>query len=567
MVRCAGIRRGGRAGAGVSTVRVPATAKAATGTAARSGVSFAAALDRLVPPALALLVGGWFALFTAMSLYWRDHLRWGFDILVYSQPIWNTAHRRIWETSIYSFTTSELGHDVVLLELLLAPFYRLVGSNLALVLAQSAAVALGGVGAYAAARVALPRAHRLVPLLFAALYLSLLFVQRTTLDEFKSRNMVMFAWFFAWVGYRTRRTWLIWAVFALALTTRSDVALVVAAFGVYGHLSPLRGTPDNPRRPFAQTWLPMIVGGAWFALVQYVVVPQFSARGFIYTDNYGWLGGSLSGIITNTLTRPLYVLDGMLTPEKLRYTFDLLLPFAFLPLLRPKILLIPLPIYALNMLSSYENQTSITHHYQALIVPFLTIAAIEAVAWFGGRRFAHPAIRHSAIAAALVGVMLLCSAVQQLTITSPVLSYIAHHERSPRAEAGRELLAQVPPDAPLAITQKLAGMMPDRRSVYSFPGDPKYHDPALIARADYLIGDTQLSADEMAAIARYRGDAAWRVVDERGGFVLMQRIGGERRAASRERTMPDDERRNDDPPALSTFAAHRSPLAATGAGV
>lgn len=512
-------------------MRVPATTqerRSAVATTGRGAV-IAATLDRIVPFALVALVGGWFALFTAMSLYWRDHLRWGFDILVYSQPIWNTAHGRIWETSIYSFTSSELGHDVVLLDLLLAPFYRLVGGNLALVLAQSAAVTLGGVGAYAVARVAMPRMHRAVPLLFAALYLSLLFVQRTTLDEFKSRNVVMCVWFFAWLGYRTGRAWLIWAMFALALTTRSDVALVVAMFGVYGVLSPWQGTPERPIRPLEQTWLVVVVGALWFAVVQYVIVPQHSTRGFIYADNYSWLGGSLSGIVASVFTRPQYVLNGVLTPDKLRYTFDLLSPFAFLPLLRPKILLIPLPIYLLNMLSSYENQYSITHHYQALIVPFLTIAAIEAVAWLAGLRHRIGSLNELPARAVLspyllVLVMLGGSIAQQATITSPVVSYLRHHERSPRAEAGRELLAQVPDDAPLAITQKLAGMMPDRRYVYSFPGDAKYHDPALIARADYLIGDTDLSAAEMTAIARYRADPAWRVLDERGGFVLMGKV-------------------------------------------
>src|SRR5205085_1837736 len=123
------------------------------------------------------------------------------------------------------------------------------------------------------------------------------------------------------------------------------------------------------------------------------------------------------------------VAQGVFTAAKIRYTFDLLLPFAFLPLLRPRILLIPLPIYALNMLSAYENQFSIVHHYNALIVPWLAVAAIEAVgdivAGRGpiGRRIAasgqRPAAssphggtdraalgtQHSALAAVFVGVM------------------------------------------------------------------------------------------------------------------------------------------------------------------
>ncbi len=85
------------------------------------------------------------------------------------------------------------------------------------------------------------------------------------------------------------------------------------------------------------------------------------------------------------------------------------------------------------------------------------------------------------------------------------------------------MIRQVPDDAPLAVTQKLAGNTPDRRFIYMFPGDPLYQSTALVDRADYIIGDEQLSDFEKVAISDYRGDPAWRVVDERGGFILLRR--------------------------------------------
>jgi uncharacterized membrane protein len=523
---------------GGSSVRITGNVAAASiddarpASATRVGVALDA-LDRIAPWLVGALAVGYCLVFTLMSVFWRDNLRWGFDILVYSQPIWNTAHGHIWDVSIYSWTTTELGHDLVLVELLIAPFYRLFGGNIVLIVLQSAAIALGGVGAYALVRTVMPRVRPIVCALFSVLYLSLLFVQRTNLDEFKSRNIIMWTFFFLWLGYRTNRTWLVWTMIGLALLTRSDVALVVVMFGVYALTA---------RKRWTLSWLPIAVGVILFVMVVYVIVPAHSTAGFIYEDNYGWLGGGLTGIIKSVLTRPWYVAQGVFTAAKLRYTFDLLFPFAFLPLLRPRILLIPLPIYALNMLSSYGNQFSIVHHYNALIVPWLMIAAIEAagdlatgngivgqrLAAFGTRVGTHPTpadnrLPVSAIATALVGVMLLCSLVQQETINSPVQSYLLHHHSNPRAAAGRALIHQVPDNAPLAITQKLAGNTPDRRYIYSFPGDPEYHDPALIDRADYLIGDEQLSAQEQDAIARYRANPAWEVVDERGGFILMRK--------------------------------------------
>ncbi|HEY8292171.1 MAG TPA: DUF2079 domain-containing protein [Thermomicrobiales bacterium] len=498
-------------------------------TAMRVGVGLDA-LNRIAPWLIGAFALAYCLLFTMMAVYWRDHLRWGFDIVVYAQPIWNTAHGRIWELSIYNFTHTELGHDFVPMELILAPFYRLFGGNMSLIVAQSATVALGGIGVYAIARQAMPKIHRIIPVLFGVLYLSLLFIQNANLEKIHLRNFVMWTWFFAWLGYRTNRTWLVWTMLLLALTARSDVSLVVFMFGVLCLIE---------RRRWTLSWLPMIVGALWFVGVVYILVPHFSTRGFVYEDNYRWLGGGLSGMIRSALTRPLYVLRGVFTAAKLRYTFDLLFPFAFLPLLKPRILLIPLPIYALNILSNYAHQYTIQAHYQALIVPWLAIAAVEAVAdiverrgWAGGRLAARwdragwrrrMTANASRTALALVGLMLVFSIAQQETITSPIQSYLLHHGPNARAVAGRQLIAMVPNDAPLAITQKLAGNTPDRRSIYAFPGDPEYESPALVNRADYIIGDERLSTDEAASIARYRADPAWEVMDERGGFILMRK--------------------------------------------
>jgi len=500
-------------------------------TAARRRIAVALdALDRAAPVLVGALVVGYFILFTLMSIYWRDNLRWGFDITVDTQPIWNTAHGRILEVSTYTWTHSDLGRDVILIEILLAPLYRLLGGNIAVILVQTATIAFGGVGVYALARHLLPTVRRSVCVLFSALYLSLLFIQSTNVSQFRSRNTIMWTFFFAWLAYRSGRTRLLWAMFAVALLTRNDVALVIAMFGVYALIE---------RRTWTVSWLPIIFGLTWFFAVTYAIVPHFSTTGFIYEDHYKWLGGGITGIVTAALTRPWFVAQHILTPPKLRYAFDLLFPFAFLPLLKTRILLIPLPIFLLNVLSSFPTQYDITSHYNGLIVPFLMIAALEAVADIATRRglvgkrlgpladhlsqrFAWS--RMSAVAATLAGVMLLCSCIQQETVISWVQSYALHHAPNPRAAAGRALIRQVPDDAPLAVTQKLAGNTPDRRFIYMFPGDPLYQSPALVDRADYIIGDEQLSDFEKAAIADYRGDPAWRVVDERGGFILLRRV-------------------------------------------
>jgi uncharacterized membrane protein len=531
MLRCrAGVCGDGGRGMAIKNRAVAAAAMADASSARRRVSAALDVLDRSAPVLVGLLALGYFVLFTAMSIYWRDNLRWGFDSVVDTQPIWNTAHGRVLEVSVYTWTHTRLGQDFTLIEILIAPLYRLLGGNITVILVQTAAIALGGVGVYALARFLMPTIRRSICVLFSVFYLSLLFIHSTNLSQFRSRNTIMWTFFFAWIAYKTGRTWLLWAMFILALLTRSDVSLVIAMFGVYALLE---------RRKWTVSWLPILVGAAWFFVAVYVIVPHFSATGYVYEDHYTWLGGGVTGIVKSTLTRPWFVVQHVLTPPKLRYTFDLLFPFAFLPLLKPRILLIPLPIYLLNMLSSFEPQYTITSHYAALIVPFLMIAALEGVADIVAERgpvgirlrpFIDRLARRvawsptSATATALVGVMLLCSLIQQETTTSWVQSYVLHHAPNPRAADGRALARQVPNDAPLAVTQKIAAFMPDRRYVYFFPGDPLYHSPTLVDRADYIIGDEQLSDFEAEAIARYRNDPAWQVIDERGGFILLRRV-------------------------------------------
>ncbi len=49
---------------------------------------------------------------------------------------------------------------MILIEILLAPLYRLLGGNIAVILVQTATIAFGGVGVYALARHLLPTVRR-----------------------------------------------------------------------------------------------------------------------------------------------------------------------------------------------------------------------------------------------------------------------------------------------------------------------------------------------------------------------------------------------------------------------
>lgn len=557
----------------------PAVAPAATG---RGIASLTARLDNAIAarPGLFLttLIVLYTALGTVLNWYRMRALRQGFDFLVYEQPIWNTVHGRPFAQSMYSFAPTHLGVDLALFELWVAPFYALWQSPLALFVVISLGAALAAWPLFLIAREAHDSA--LAGLAWAALYLLFLPVLTITVDEFQPRLFAATALLWAYWFYRRERALPFWLCLIVALTVRSDVGLVVGCFGLFAL---------TERRPWPFSIAPLVVGFGYWAAAVFVIVPAFAGgHGFLWQVNYAWLGADTRAIVATLLTHPGYTLRGVVTLEKARYLAQLLWPLAFLSLLRPRLLLIAAPIFALNLLSGELVQFDVLHQYQALIIPFLFLAAIEGLAdlraaeeparlrrllipgcaaligaslllpiWPGNddsRNGLHPQIsalswlillallaapfaiglllrwdragapRSPALAAILAGLLVLV-ALQHIGIGSEVLRFAKDPRPSPRLAAAQALIARIPADAPLAVTSQLGIHVPLRRDLYHFPGNSSY-DPALVARARYILADRQRDfpreRDAIDALLRAGG---WRVVAEANDFVLLERAG------------------------------------------
>ncbi len=522
---------------------------------------------------LAILIVLYTSIYTGLNWYRMQALRQGFDFLVYEQPIWNTVHGRPFAQSMYSFAPTHLGVDLAFFELWLAPFYALWQSPLTLFVAISLGAALGVWPIFLIARERFGSA--LVGLGWAILYLLFLPVGTITLSEFQPRLFAASALLGAYWFYRRERSLPFWLCLLLALTVRSDVGLVVGCFGLFGLLE---------RRDARFGLAPALVGFGYWAAAVFLIVPALAdGHGFLWQVNYAWLGADSRAILTRLVTDPLYAARGVLTLEKGRYLAQLFWPLAFLPLLRPRLLLIPAPILALNLLSSELVQFDLFHQYQALIIPFLFLAAIDGLA---GLRDAAPATRARrlaflvcaavfatllllpfwpgndnsrngltpslaflawpmllalllaplAVGAALrrdaqsrVGVPLILAglavlmAFQHLALGSEPQQFLKNPGPAPRLGAARALIALIPRDAPLAVTSQLGIHVPMRRELYHFPGNSSY-DPALVERARYVLADRQRdNGREQGDIAALLRAGTWRIVAEQRDFVLLER--------------------------------------------
>jgi uncharacterized membrane protein len=558
--------RGGEARQGVALASAPVTAPAEG--------RFTAFIETYAGPLLALLILAYTVLFSVLNWYRIRTLRQGFDFLVYEQPIWNTVHGRPFEQSMYSFSTTHLGVDLALFELWIAPFYAIWQLPMTLFVLISLGAGLGAWPLFLIARERFSSA--LIGLGWALLYLIFLPIGTITLAEFQPRLFAASALLGAYWFYRRQRAIPFWICLLIALTVRSDVGLVVGTFGLYALLE---------RRDARFGVIPAIVGFGYWLVAVFLIIPALAnGHGFLWQVNYTWLGENTRAIVTTVVTHPLYTAQGVFTLEKGRYLAQLLWPLAFLPLLRPRLLLIPAPILILNLLSGELVQFDLFHQYQALIIPFLFIGAIEGLAilrasegtarlwrlgvlgvaaivatvlllpiWPGSaddRNGLHPTIRPLlwltllalllapfAIGAILrrwpraatalpltLGGLVVLMLLQQLALGSDLLRFLKNPHASPRLAAAQEIIALVPADAPLAVTSQLGIQVPMRRYLYHFPGNSSY-DPALVARAAYVIGDRQRDdgreAGDIDALVK---SGRWQIVADRDDFVLLRQI-------------------------------------------
>lgn len=292
------------------------------------------------------------------------YLNWaqGYDQIDYQQSIWNTTQGRFLEISHYRHTNHLWGMDFIPAILLIVPFYALFPSALTLNFFQALFMALGALPVYGTARDRFG-SSRLAGLGWALVYLlypSLWFV--TMSAPWQPRTLAIPAllgasFFLQRAAFRRAsiRDWCAYlGLLALALTTRTDVSLVVAAFGVLAALW---------RLGWRWTLPPLVMGLAWFYLSTSVIVPSFylpdyqvregeigSVTEGDYTEvwpgkspqlaYYSHLGDSAGAILWTIISRPLDVLRLMFTPDKVVYLALMLLPLALLPLLAPDVALL-----------------------------------------------------------------------------------------------------------------------------------------------------------------------------------------------------------------------------------
>src|SRR5690606_15988109 len=136
----------------------------------------------------------------------------------------------------------------------------------------------------------------------------------------------LFLWAY-WLAHTDRPGWLAVAVL-LMLATQENAALIVAMLGVVLLLEGLRRTG----------LLLLLVGLIWFAACLFVLLPALNPTGSNAFKRYRHFGGSWAEVAHHLVTHPTVLFAWIAGDGARAYLGRILLPFGYLSVLAPEVL-------------------------------------------------------------------------------------------------------------------------------------------------------------------------------------------------------------------------------------
>ena len=402
-----------------------------------------------------------------------------FDLGIMTQVVWNTAHGHWFETSLgraanVELIGSYLGNHVRPILLLLAPLYRLWPDPRLLLILQSVALGMAAVPLYWIAR--RQAGDSTVALIVACCYLAYPALGFLNLCDFHPIAFSIPCLFLAYWALLEERTALFWVAVLLALFTKEEMVVPIAAWGLVNLLQP------GKRRVGLGL---LALSGAWAVLCFGLIIPYFG-EGQSY--RFWQLWSHLPGFSPQPSVQGGTAQPAMGTsPETIiLFLLHLALPLGFLPFLGPASLAVVLPSLAYLLLGKRPAFHSVGYQYPAVLIPWLFLATVE-----GLRRLRRTASRSGSLRCYRLG--LACLLIGTLGINiflNPILLYARQgaFRPDPYHEQIAEALALIPPESGVATVNRLGPALANRRILVALEYPPPLRLDH-VQMADYVLLD------------------------------------------------------------------------------
>ncbi len=441
--------------------------------------------------------------------------------------LWNTSQGRFVQEVKGDRISTRLTDHVEPIFLPVSLVFWLWDDVRAILILQSAVIALGAWPIYWIARARMRRLVSRRPaewagVAFVLAYLLFPALEAANMAEFHAVPLAVLPILLAlwWVE---RGAWGRFAIAALTVAAvKEDMALLAVMLGLWA----IARAGNVSKRPNVGWW----VGGgvaaaaaAWFAIATFVIIPAHAEQAygvaeFLYVQRYGELGSSMTDIVRSLLTRPGLVWSIVTEPERLRYVAGLLAGVGGLALLGPEILLLSAPALAANILSAYPAQYSGELHYSAPLVPYILVGAIV-----GAERAARGidrilrGRRAMALGLVLAWLLIWSAGYHRVKGWTPLGGEFRWPEVTAHHRLAERFFRQIPDDAAVSTTAALFPHLSHRERIYKFPalGDAEYVLLEVNGTTDMHPVDLRRRFDELLASGRFC------IRDAADGFVLL----------------------------------------------
>jgi uncharacterized membrane protein len=416
-------------------------------------------------------------IFTWLSFWRHDSLQsYLNDLGSCDQIIWNIVHGHFFDNSSNMLgVRNYLSAHFSLIMLFFAPFYAIIANPKWLLFFQALAVGLGAVPVYLLAKE--KSKNYWVALVFLSSYLLNPFLQNALLYDF--HEVVLAVGFASWAFYflekKNNRAFIICSI--LLALSQEHLALLVFMMGLHAFFI-------QKRRKFG-FWV-SVISLAYFISTLAFFMPHFSQTGKLailevegsmqYGNRYAWLGSSMPEIIKNIVYHPIIILKTILIRERFNYLFYLILPVFSLSFYAWPIMII-LPIFFINILSSVPMTFDIFSYHSAIAIPFIYFSASMAFGrWFSEDKFLRRLFLLAIIVASLVSFRLFS------LVGIAGGGVFAEYRPDAHARGITEVKKIIPAEAELSVQNNLGPHFSERAEIYRFPLRKE--------KADYVILDT-----------------------------------------------------------------------------
>ena len=294
-----------------------------------------------------------------------------FDLAFYAQGMW-LAGQGIWHVSLLDVPLMGNHQDPIIF--LALPFFKLWPHPMLLVILQTLVLAtMPFIGWRIAQHL------EFGPKAAVWLGLATLLAPATgfvALHEFHPEALAAPLILLMFEARMKRRLGTFWVSFILVLGCKESMGLLLAWISVVYYF--IERDRDREWR-IAWNIIPGCVALGWFLLCLLFIGPSLNRGRVDFLEVYSHLGNSGAGILSGFVTHPSNAAAAAWRGIKGGdLTWGTLVPFLLLPVLRPRWIVMALPIFLQHLLSSRESEWSIHFHYAAPLVPLLWLGAAEA---------------------------------------------------------------------------------------------------------------------------------------------------------------------------------------------